>query len=374
MRQGLRMIKRHALISFEDFMNREDVISQKSAKQLEIDRLQLYPSAPYYPHAVGGIEGRPTGVLLSDEIEFYCKHYKLIDPYKPDNIMAASYELSVGLRYSVGGTPYTVRPGEKVTIPRFEVAVIEILETVNMPDFLIGRWNIRTRWAYEGLVWVGGPQVNPGYRGLLMCPLWNLSNKDFQIDCGEAIAVMDFQTTTPVTAISNRRPLWNKRTRYVFEDYKPEQLRSGLIEESVKRIKEVEAGIRNTETSFEQTRNRVDHVTALMFTALGVLTTAIALFVTKPSQLAYPWDPTIFWLCSATLVLALWAWLKSQSSGSWWWGIQFFVLLLALMSLGLQTFRLYDQTSRLHNAEGQLDQLRSRIEVLEKPTRPATVK
>jgi deoxycytidine triphosphate deaminase len=355
-------------------MGRDEVITQKTQKEIEIERLLQYPSAPYYAVVDRGSNERPSGVLLSDEIEFYCKYYKLVDPYKPANIMAASYELRVGLKYSVGGKPCVLKPGEKLTIPRFEVAVIEILETLNMPDFLIGRWNIRTRWAYEGLIWVGGPQVNPGYRGLLMCPLWNLSNKDFEIECGEPIAVMDFQTTTPVTASSNRLPPWNKRTRYVFEDYKPEQLRSGLIEESVNRIKELQAGIRNVEVTSEQTRNRIDHVTALMFTALGVLTTAITLFVTKPSQLSYLWDPTIFWLCSATLILALFAWLKSQSSGKWWWGIHLFVLLLAILSLGLQIYRLHSQTDLLRTEQTLVDQLQQRVDALERSKPASTTK
>lgn len=335
-------------------MNREEVLTQKTTKQIEIERLLKYPSAPYYPLADLKSAGRSSGVLLSDEIEFYCKYYKLIDPYEPENIMAASYELRVGLKYSVGGKPHALTLGDKLTIPRFEVAVIEILETLNIPDFLIARWNIRTRWAYDGLIWVGGPQVNPGYKGLLLCPLWNLSNKDFEIKCGEAIAVMDFQTTTPVTTSSNRRPQWNNRSRYVFEDYKPEQLRSGLIEESVSRIREVQAGIRDVEASAEQTRNRIDHVTALMFTAMGVLTTAITLFVTKPSQFSYLWDPTIFWLCSATLILALFAWLKSQSSGKWWWGIHLFIAILAILSLGLQIYRYQTQTEFVRTERMQM--------------------
>ena len=116
-------------------MNREEVITQKTQKQIEVERLLKYPSAPYYPLADRRSTGRPSGVLLSDEIEFYCRYYKLIDPYEPDNIMAASYELRVGLKYSVGGTPHALRLGDKLTIPRFEVAVIEILETLNIPDF-----------------------------------------------------------------------------------------------------------------------------------------------------------------------------------------------------------------------------------------------
>ena len=173
-------------------MNQGEPHNLKSPKELEIERLSKFKSASWEEQ-----QRRPAGVLLSDEIEYYCRKHQLIEPYNPDNLMAASYELRVGLKYAVGGKKYDVKLGDTVKIPQFEVAVIQILETINMPDFLIGRWNIRTRWAYEGLIWVGGPQVNPGFRGLLLCPIWNLSDKDIEIKCGDAIAVMDFEKTTP---------------------------------------------------------------------------------------------------------------------------------------------------------------------------------
>lgn len=162
-------------------MNENEIMSG-SPKEIEIERLEHFPDIP--PSLRD--ERRLSGVLLGDEIEFFCSDkYKLLHPYKPANIKAASYELRVGYKYSTGGFKYDLQDGELLTIRKFEVAVVEILETVNMPAFLIGRWNIRTKWAYTGLIWVGGPQVDAGYRGRLMCPLWNLSNKDFQIKCGK---------------------------------------------------------------------------------------------------------------------------------------------------------------------------------------------
>lgn len=289
-------------------MDRNAILNQKTRKQQEIERLSAFPSAPYV-HAPAVHTSRPHGVLLSDEIEFYCKNYKLLDPYSPDNIKAANYELRVGLKYSVAGKQHELKPGETLTIPQFEVAVIEILETVNMPDFLIGRWNIRTRWAYKGLVWVGGPQVDAGFRGLLVCPIWNLSREEFKIRSGDPIAVIDFVTTTPPTIRSKHYP-WNERSRFVFEDY--EVPRSGLVELVDKAVAESNrlAG------EVEKSRGRIETVTGVMFTALGVLIAAIAMFATKPADPkggpTYWWDPNVFLLSWVTSTLTLFAWLRSS--------------------------------------------------------------
>ncbi|KFD42568.1 hypothetical protein HY02_00295 [Peptococcaceae bacterium SCADC1_2_3] len=125
-------------------------------------------------------KGEP-GVLLSDEIERYVCEFKLIDPFNSENLKAASYQLTVGDEYAVGGEIgklYDEAGKNKIKIPPFEVTVIKTKEMINMPRFLIGRWNIRVSKAYDGLLWVGGPQVDPGYVGHLYCPIYNLSNRE----------------------------------------------------------------------------------------------------------------------------------------------------------------------------------------------------
>ena len=334
-------------------MDREEAVGQKTAKELEVERLWNYPEAPYFPRPQTHSDGQFAGVLLSDDIEFYCKNFRLLDPYKPENIQAASYELRVGLKYAVSGKTQALLPGEKLRIPKFEVAVIEFLETINMPDFLIGRWNIRTRWAYEGLVWVGGPQVNPGYRGLIMAPIWNLSNRDFEISCGEALAVMDFSLTRPPTAKSNRQPLWHKRSRFVFEDYNPGKLRSGLVE----LVDQAVETSRKSSTEFEQSRRRIDAITGVMFTALGVLTTAVTIIVTRPGTGHDWWEPNIFFLSCVTTILALLAWLKSYTKDKPGTSLTSFVIALVFVVGGLQIYTTVKRTQKDTERQKQLETL-----------------
>jgi deoxycytidine triphosphate deaminase len=349
-------------------MNSNDELKQKSPKQIEIERLRSFPTANYDAH-------RPHGVLLSDEIEHYCKSYKLLDPYEPKNIKAANYELRVGFKYSVGGKTYSLsKIGDAVEIPKYEVAVIEILETVNMPHFLIGRWNIRVRWAYEGLIWVGGPQVDAGYRGKISCPIWNLSNKKISLKSGDAVAVIDFVTTTPPTQESEeKRYHWDERSRFVFEDYDADKLRSALVTDVVEQIEQLKHDTKqhkgDTDEALDRSNARIDNTTSVMFTALGVLVAAIAVFATKPaSDVHYWWDPTVFFLCWTTTALSLLAWVRFRSNGKWSKAARSLVGVLIIAGILFEGIYVHHQSDVAHSA---LQQLSDRVNALERIKTPA---
>ena len=173
---------------------------------------------------------------------------------------------------SLGDSP----EDDVLPIPPFDVAVIKTEETLNLPRFLIGRWNIRTRWAYKGLVWVGGPQVDPGYVGHLFCPIYNLSNKEVLIRKGDAIAVIDFIKTS--TFDRNRgKEEWERYprppSRPIIEDFEIDDFRSGPFEQAreIPKIKESLAdGLR-------EVRGKIDLFTSLVFVVLTILMTAVVL-------------------------------------------------------------------------------------------------
>jgi len=99
--------------------------------------------------------------------------FGLISPFSKEHLKPANYKLRIGDEYAIKGEikQLSDKPGEnQITIEPFDVAVIKTLETINMPRFLIARWNIRVQLAYEGLLWVGGPQVDAGYIGHHCCP------------------------------------------------------------------------------------------------------------------------------------------------------------------------------------------------------------
>jgi len=166
-----------------------------------------------------------TGVVLSDVIERYVAVFDLIRPFDSKNLKPACYKLTVGSECAVGGKIQSLidETGKNVIrIPPFQVAVVKTEETINMPVFLIGRWNIQVSRAYDGLLWVGGPQVDAGYVGHLFCPIYNLSNTEVQLKRGDPFAVIDFEKTTQYHADKSK-------------PYAPEEYRRGSCSRTMSR-------------------------------------------------------------------------------------------------------------------------------------------
>ena len=225
--------------------------SLSEKRRAEANRLRAYCPLNVDPH--------PTvhGVLLSDEIIFYAENHHLINPFNPDNLHPAGYELTVGDEYFLSGEFHSLASrtpeGAKLTIPPFEVAVLKTAELVCLHRFLIARWNIRVKHAYSGLLWVGGPQVDPGYVGHLFCPIYNLSDKPVTLRLAEPLALIDFVKTTPfddTKPVSELiRYIWPPK-RVIIEDYGIDELRSALFTRAGEKLAEFETTIRNLETRF----------------------------------------------------------------------------------------------------------------------------
>lgn len=240
-----------------------------------------------------------VGVLLSNEIEEYVKQFKLIDPFDSNNLKPAAYELTIGDEYSIGGKTKKLSDESgknEIRIPPFEVAIIKTREKVNLPRFLIARWNIRIKWVYEGLLWVGAAQVDAGYVGHLFCPIYNLSDKKVTLRLGQQIAVIDFIKTTPFKkgiSIEYRRP----PKRIIFDDYNPERLRSALYTEASKRIADIVDKVKTFGT-------RLDTSIGIIFTAIAVLVATLSIFVSS-SQGVYETLPWWTYLSVVFSIIAL---------------------------------------------------------------------
>lgn len=247
------------------------------------------------------------GVLLKSDLENLCDINKrtlpLIDPFVSENLQAASYKLSLGNQYRLGDNVKYLSDSQKVlTIPRHGIAIVTTHEWLNIPVFLIARWNLKVRMVYRGLVWVGSLQVDPGYQGFLFCPIYNLSNIGQQLVYKETLFTIDFVTTKPVG--KNKLDLWSsqdsgeKFSTFTFARLDQQRIKSAP-EETFKRF----------ETIIEQTASSMQNFQRIIWTVLAILMSAIA-------------------------IIAVFGFMKINWDGIWIaWVLSIFALIIAIVAL-----------------------------------------
>ena len=208
-----------------------------------------------------------TETAVSDDIKE--KNFEALK----GQVKPASYNIRVGKNYiKEGESVGTLAKYQRLTIEPFEVAIIETYEKINMPNNLIARWNIRVKLAYRGLIWVGGPQVDPGFSGYLSCPIYNLSDKEVKLRYQDDIATMDFvQTTEPLADFTG----FDKEVPN-FEFYKAFKLKSVLTSKVQGKLEEMD---KKMEEKQEKMEERLHKLQTTFLTILGALFATLSILI-----------------------------------------------------------------------------------------------
>lgn len=132
---------------------------------------------------------RKTGVLLGEEI----KAANIIaDGAVERCFKSASYDLRVGDQYidpaeNIDSETGEVKAsavslmGKPIVVPAYSSIVVSTHEILRMPGDVIGKFNLRIKWALRGLFVQMGTQVEPHYYGRLFAVLHNITSKDISI-------------------------------------------------------------------------------------------------------------------------------------------------------------------------------------------------
>ena len=139
------------------------------------------------------------GLLLSNEIERFCDNGLLIDEnYEKKQLRPASYTLRVGYDYvdSRGNRRRLTKAAPSFYMEPNSIAYVSTFESLDLPFYVVARFNLRVTWVYRGILLGTGPQVEPGYRGFLSCPLFNLTDRAVKITLKEDFATIDFERTS----------------------------------------------------------------------------------------------------------------------------------------------------------------------------------
>jgi deoxycytidine triphosphate deaminase len=139
-----------------------------------------------------------AAVLSADRIRAY--HYligRMIRPFQEKHLNPASYDLTLGPRCVIDGKEEILSSRNPVlSIPPGSIALTAPREVLMIPHWLTATFNLKSEYLFKGLLMGIGPQIDPGFMGLLTCPLHNISCESVQLNFNEPYAKIDFVKTT----------------------------------------------------------------------------------------------------------------------------------------------------------------------------------
>lgn len=170
-------------------------------------------------------QDRVAGLLTGQEIQ----GYGLVESFGEGCLQAASCDLRVGDRHYLyepsgrwkavflggsdalgkenenfpAGSPLLLmmpdQGGNQLIIPPFGSAIIQLAETVNLFDvaktrhlLIAGRFDLKLKSIYKGLISQQATQVEPCYQGKLYCFVHNLGAQEVALKSGDKIATIEF--------------------------------------------------------------------------------------------------------------------------------------------------------------------------------------
>lgn len=216
-------------------------------------------------------------VLLADEIKALCEGSDpMISPFRPSQLRPASYQLLLGRDAHIGGEDKRVDIDREIVIEPHQVAVVSTYETIKIPRDMIARWSIRVTNIYEGLLWTGGLQVDPGWEGPLFCPIYNLAERTVVLKYRDALFTMDFVRTTPVKKrlkdIKEEYPkVWFTPQRRTLAEHDQHRLHSAPYE-ALRELKEL-----------QRFRQFGYAAVGMMFAILAIMVAALAVVAVEPT-------------------------------------------------------------------------------------------
>jgi len=271
-------------------------VVQKLSEVMGKDNIARYLSHLYKHDSLAEPNTTDTiqtgSVLCGDDIISYCEHtVPLIDYPLKDYVRiieSASYQLRLGSRCRVvdeKGKDKTVwlHDSQKILrIPPHGIAIVSTYEWLNIPGSLIGRWNLKVKKVYEGLVWVGSLQVDPGYQGFLFCPIYNLSSEPRDLIYKDPLFTIDFVRTTP--GKDGKYKIWslptNKFSLFDFDRLDEKKIKSAPQESFRKYDTQIENIVNQTEEIKEKLDNKIETYSQVMLVLISVIIAALAIIST----------------------------------------------------------------------------------------------
>jgi len=88
--------------------------------------------------------------------------------FNEDNLRPANYDLTIGDEYYINDKKFELKDGKSFIIAKNTLAFIKIKEELNLPSYIVAKYNLRTKQTLRGFLMGTGLQVDPGFLDIYM--------------------------------------------------------------------------------------------------------------------------------------------------------------------------------------------------------------
>jgi dCTP deaminase len=137
----------------------------------------------------------------------------IINPFEEKQLQPASYDLRVG-KYGA-----TTSKKAKVDIERQgylllepgDFAVVEVFEELTLSNSYAARFGLRSKYARKGLIATTGTQIDPGYNGILVIGITNLTPRPISLPFKDDFVTVEFHKLENPATHPYSGPYQNKK-------------------------------------------------------------------------------------------------------------------------------------------------------------------
>ncbi len=121
-----------------------------------------------------------------------------IDPFDPEMLQPASYDLKVGRHAATAGRPsgdprFDLEQEGSLLIPAYAPAVVFTKEELRLSTSYTGRFGLKSKFARRGLAASVGTQVDPGFHGPLSVTLRNQTPTSMVLNYEEDFLTLELE-------------------------------------------------------------------------------------------------------------------------------------------------------------------------------------
>lgn len=238
-------------------------------------------------------------LLNKTDIANYVAKTGMIHPFDPDKLKPASYEVKLGdevLYWDENSDKQHLKnltSKNSITIRQNSITYVGVEIKFNIPFYIALRFNLIITHVHRGLLLGTGPLVDPGFNGILMIPIHNLTTNDYSLRPGDDLIAMEFTKLSYDKVLGNKNGSPEKKhydnnvkkRDLGFDDYvdsaiKPLHSVQSSLEQTVGKMKEeVEKANETVDQVKEQSSRTARIITwAGLFVAATLIITSLSIF------------------------------------------------------------------------------------------------